>query len=242
MTMTELLETLLELQEVDNEIRKSEFNRDRLPKLIAEFDEKINEKEQRINNEREQLNSLQKDRRRLERELAISENARKTYESQLVEVTTAREYTALQHEIDAEKRKSTLMEEEILIIMDQIEEIVEDIDVLEKAFSVEVKEIKKEKAVLQSEHDSIDETLKKQYDNRKRVMIDVKPNILSQYNRIWRSRRMPVVAAIRKNACSGCFRALTPQKINIARMRERLLTCEGCGRMLYWPKESTRFV
>lgn len=240
--MTETLEVLLELQKVDDEIRVSEEARDSLPKKIAEYDERMNEMEHEINEEREQLNELQKERRRLERELTISENSRKTYESQLLEVTTAREYTALQHEIDAEKRKSAQMEEEILNLMDLIEEKAKHIEEKEKAFSAEDKDIRAKKDKLQAEYDSIDDTLKKQYEGRKKVLINVRPDILSQYDRIWRSRRTPVVVPIKKNACSGCFRALPPQEINEARKRERLLTCEACGRIIYWPEETRRFV
>ncbi len=240
--MTDILDTLLGLQEVDNEIRASEKARDQLPKRIAELDDKITGTEKKINEERDYLSGLQQEKRRLERELTISESARVTYENQLLDATTAREYTALQHEIDAEKRKSSQMEEQILDLMDEIEDNVTQIEESEKTFQVDVTAIKKEKNKLQKQYNSLDATLKRQYEDRKKVLINVRPDILSQYNRIWRSRRTAVVVPIKKNACSGCYRALPPQEINEARKRERLLTCEACGRIIYWPEETRRFV
>ncbi len=239
--MTETLEALLELQKVDEGIRENEKARDELPRQIAELDEQIEQLEKQLNSEREQLENLQKDKRRIERELSISESARVNFEEQLVEVTTAREYTALQHEIDAERRKSANMEEEILSVMDKIEAKIKTIETLEKTVTENVASFKTKKQVIQVQYDSIDSTLKQKYEDRKKVMLNVKPDILSQYNRIWRSRT-PVVAPVKKGACSGCYRALPPQMINMARMRDRLLTCEGCGRLVYWPEESSRFV
>ncbi|OQY28690.1 MAG: hypothetical protein B6244_06505 [Candidatus Cloacimonetes bacterium 4572_55] len=240
--MTELLQTLLDLQDVDNQIRKSEEARDKLPQLISEYNDQVENMKEKIDYEREELNTMQKEKRSLEMELSVSENSRTAYETQLLEVNTAREYTALQHEIDSEKRKAARLEDEILGIMDKIEAKASKIAELEKEFNESSKEIKKNVSKLQGEYDSLDDRLEKQYKGRKKVMINVRPNLLSRYNRIWHSRRTPVVVPIKKNACSGCFRALPPQEINVARQRERLVICEGCGRMLYWPKEIGGFV
>lgn len=240
--MIETLDVLLELQEVDNEILEREKARDDLPIKIAKYDEELAVLENKVNDERDALDQSQQERRRLERELSISEAARTKYESQLVEVTTAREYTALQHEIDAERRKSVQMEEEILKLMEQIEERIAKIEFLERDFHDQAKNIQAKKDILQKEYDSIDEDLKIHYDRRKRVLIRVKPDILSRYDRIWKSRRTPVVVPIKKGACSGCFRALPPQEINEARKCERLIACEGCGRIIYWPEETNSFI
>ena len=240
--MIEILENLLELQEIDNEIVSHERSRDQLPQKIAQFDTQITEMEDTVNRERALLDTTQQERRRLERELSISDTSRQKYETQLLEVTTAREYTALQHEIDSERRKSAKMEEEILSFMEQIDEQVQKIENLEKEFQEKAKDIQSEKETLQKAYNSIDDKLKYHYELRKKVLIKVKPDVLSVYNRIWNSRRTPVVVPIKKSACSGCYRTLPPQEINIARKRERLITCEGCGRIIYWPDETNQFV
>jgi len=45
------------------------------------------------------------------------------------------------------------------------------------------------------------------------------------------------VVAIVKGACGGCFRAQPPQVLQEARRGDRLLACDGCGRLLIWPPE-----
>ena len=44
--------------------------------------------------------------------------------------------------------------------------------------------------------------------------------------------------AILKGACGGCFRNQPPQLLQDARRRDRLLVCEGCGRLLVWPPDA----
>jgi predicted nucleic acid-binding Zn-ribbon protein len=45
------------------------------------------------------------------------------------------------------------------------------------------------------------------------------------------------VAALHNGACGACFRALPPAALQEARRRERLLSCDGCGRFLMLPPE-----
>jgi len=42
---------------------------------------------------------------------------------------------------------------------------------------------------------------------------------------------MPIV----KGACGGCFRAQPPQVLQEARRRDRMLSCDGCGRLMVLP-------
>jgi predicted nucleic acid-binding Zn-ribbon protein len=63
------------------------------------------------------------------------------------------------------------------------------------------------------------------------------PATRSRYERIVQSRDGRAVVAILKGACGGCFRNQPPQVLQDARRRDRLLTCEGCGRLVIWPPD-----
>jgi predicted nucleic acid-binding Zn-ribbon protein len=41
-----------------------------------------------------------------------------------------------------------------------------------------------------------------------------------------------------KGACSACFAALPPQRVNEARLADRLVLCDACSRILIWDEES----
>src|SRR5205823_12527842 len=58
-----------------------------------------------------------------------------------------------------------------------------------------------------------------------------------RYERIHGSREGRAVVPILKGACGGCYRAQPPQMINEAKKGDRLLTCDGCGRLMIWPPD-----
>jgi predicted nucleic acid-binding Zn-ribbon protein len=45
------------------------------------------------------------------------------------------------------------------------------------------------------------------------------------------------VVPIVKTACGGCFRTQPPQVLQEARRHDRVLVCDGCGRLLVMPPE-----
>jgi predicted nucleic acid-binding Zn-ribbon protein len=59
-----------------------------------------------------------------------------------------------------------------------------------------------------------------------------------RYERIRGSKEGRAVVAILKGACGGCYRGQPPQVLQEARRGDRLLTCDGCGRLLVWPPEA----
>ena len=63
------------------------------------------------------------------------------------------------------------------------------------------------------------------------------PSTRSRYERIRGSREGRAVVPIIKGACGGCYRGQSPQTLQEARRGDRILLCDGCGRMLIWPPE-----
>jgi predicted nucleic acid-binding Zn-ribbon protein len=60
--------------------------------------------------------------------------------------------------------------------------------------------------------------------------------LLSRYERIIK-RLGRAVVPITSNICLGCF-AVIPTSYTSSENRGKILQCESCGRIFYWPKES----
>ena len=63
------------------------------------------------------------------------------------------------------------------------------------------------------------------------------PATRSRYERILVSREGRAVVPVIKNACGGCYRGQPPQILQELRRADRVLLCEGCGRMMVLPPE-----
>lgn len=68
-------------------------------------------------------------------------------------------------------------------------------------------------------------------------MRPLEPTARSRYEKIRASRGGRAVVAITNGACGGCARTLTPHAQQDARKRDRLLVCDGCGRLLLLPPD-----
>jgi predicted nucleic acid-binding Zn-ribbon protein len=66
-------------------------------------------------------------------------------------------------------------------------------------------------------------------------LAELPPVTRQRYERIHSSREGRAVVPVVKNACGGCFRAQPPQMLQEIRRAERLLVCDGCGRILIQP-------
>ncbi|MDP6418187.1 MAG: hypothetical protein QF492_02485 [Candidatus Krumholzibacteria bacterium] len=68
---------------------------------------------------------------------------------------------------------------------------------------------------------------------RKELSESIRPQLLSRYERT--SKRLGrAVVPVTGNLCLGCF-AVIPTAFTSAENSDKILHCENCGRILYWP-------
>lgn len=77
------------------------------------------------------------------------------------------------------------------------------------------------------------EELKKCIASRKKLVPKINDPLETEYERI-RTFHREAVVPLRKNSCSGCYSAVPSQRImEMKYNREKIFTCESCGRILY---------
>jgi predicted nucleic acid-binding Zn-ribbon protein len=72
---------------------------------------------------------------------------------------------------------------------------------------------------------------------RAEVEAKLAPAARARYEKLRAGRAGRAVAAVTNGACGGCFHGLSPAALQEARRREKLLTCDGCGRLLVMAPE-----
>ena len=72
--------------------------------------------------------------------------------------------------------------------------------------------------------------------DRDQLVTEADPEIFQVYERLLRNKKDRVVVAIENRCCSGCHIMLTAQDENMVRRGERLIFCEHCSRIHYWPE------
>ena len=228
------LERLVELQRLDSEIAEVEAAAAAIPGVIRRIEEQLMKAKAALDAVTAETDRMMKLRRQQERELEEVTDQLKKRQSRLFEIKTNQEYSAVLKEIEGLKHKVSVLEEAILVLLDQIE--------------VELKaRAEEEQRVRSSEAEALRDTQRKEAElrqlrgrlselqgARKSRSKNVESSLLQQYLRLLKSRAGLAVAPVRDGSCEGCHVALTPQLYNEVRRNEEILTCERCGRILYW--------
>lgn len=229
----EQVKLLVELQGLDTQILKIERDLESIPEGLKSMEDAFKEKAGNLKKLEEGVKILQLKQKEKEGELGSKETSIKKFQGQLYQVKTNKEYTALEGEIGRARADNSLIEEEIIKILDQID--------------VENQRIAKEKEFLKAEESKFAEDKKRFEDEVRRIKSEVDglktrrstlvekidKSILAKYGRILKSKDGLAVVPVAGDSCQGCFRILPSQVIHEIRMKKDLVFCGNCARVLY---------
>src|SRR3989338_6559440 len=114
MPITELLNNLIALQEVDKEVYDCKRQLQEIPTTLKSLDFEAEATAAIVREKEDQLKAVQLKRKEKEIDLETKENSIKKFQGQLYQVRTNNEYNALEKEIGGLKADKSLLEEEIL--------------------------------------------------------------------------------------------------------------------------------
>jgi len=173
-----------------------------------------------------------KRRRVLDGEIAAYDVQQQRFEQQLLSVTTQHQLEAMQHEIAAVRAKRDVLENEALERLDAEERDTKARP--EKAHALERAEAEAQSTLarLDAEAATIKAELVALEARRAETAAALPAAARTRYEKLRAGRAGRAVAAIENGACGGCHRGLPPHALQEARRREKLLLCDGCGRLL----------
>ena len=234
------LQKLIALQNLDTTIRKLEKDQEAIPERRAEIEKEFDQRAFEIRALETRRDEAKHTRARLENEVVEQRGRAERAERNLMSSKKQDEYTAAIREADSARKQISQLETQILEQLetleqaeaalneraDEIASLNSDRDAKLKAFDDETGTIGDRLAVARKERDEVFANLPKQMSN--------------MYARIKaRIRDGVAVAEARNRSCSACFMSLRPQVMAEIRRGEEVLTCDNCGRILYYvPSES----
>ncbi len=229
----EQVKLLIELQGLDSHIFKMDSELESIPQKVKQMDEAFKEKSVNLKKAEDDLKALQVKRKEREGDLEGKEGTIKKYQSQLYQVKTNKEYTALQGEIERVRADNSLIEEDIIKILDRID--AENVRIAKEKDFLKQEEVKlnEDKKRLNDEAGRLKAELEGIRTQRQALVEKVDKDTLKKYERIVKSKDGLAVVPVAGEACQGCFRVMPPQVINEIKMKQAFVFCENCARLLY---------
>jgi len=227
------LEKLLELQRIDTEISRLNQEVAAFPKRVAEIETKLAGHLADVDKAKAAAKANEQNRRKYEGEIQALQQKISKYRDQMLAVKTNEEYRALGNEIKFAEEGIRGFEDKILESMIQSEDLDNNIKAAEKALTAERTEVEKEKKAAKECTAKDEAALKKLLPRRAALRAEINEGTLRQYDRVLKQRGS-AIAEVRDQICLACHVMLRPQVYNEVRAGDKLLTCDSCGRILYF--------
>ncbi len=234
--MLKILSIFLEIQELDMKML-------RLMRLKRERQGELQHIESLRHDLKHQLEAKQLEITELSKNIQIHEHKIleikdhiKKLESQQSSIKKVDEFNALTHEMSSAERERLATEQATSNLIDRRnmeEEILQKIK--ESLASSEESSLQLEKEI-RSSIQMINAEGKDLKAKRDQLLPAADPETLKIYERLLGNKRDRVVVPIENRTCNGCHISLTAQHENLVRKGERLIFCEHCSRILFWPE------
>ncbi len=227
------IKKLIELQAMDFEAYRLKMELKDKPSEIEALKQEFESKKSTFKSLEDQLKQVLLKQKELEGDLKSKEEGIIKADGQLLALKTNKEYQAKLMEIENIKADKSLVEEKLLLGMDEIEAARKAVEVEKAVVATFEKEFNIKKKQLEDAIAVAGDQLKVKESQRARVTPDVRPDILSRYERVLQNKEGLGIVPVKDHACGGCFMHLTEQIIHQIKMNDQLVSCDQCARILY---------
>ena len=234
--MNELHQPLLELQELDAQIKEAENRIAAFEPQLAQIEAPAAALEKDVEGTRATLTHAQTESRRLERAAEEKRERLRRYQERLEKVRNVREETAARTEIDLVRRAVEADEQEALEYMEQGRKVSLKLSELEKRLEAARAEVEPRRAELMTARAEVESERDILRDKRGNHAQRIPQPSLRTYERVRAGRPKPLMPMTASGACGNCYNTLPIQEQEQVRRGDALRACEACGVILYAPE------
>jgi hypothetical protein len=235
--LREDLRTILEIQEFDIQMirlmrlkREREAELRRIHSLREDLNHQVLVKEGEVIDLKKQVKLFELDIQELKSRIS-------KLESQQNSVKKVEEFNALTQEISGLERERAAKEQKLSDLYDKIateEDLLKNLKSSYETSRTSSEQIEREiVASIEAINDEGQQLKKKRDELSKKAH----PHMFMVYEKLIGNKKDRVVVPIENRCCSGCHILVTAQHENIVRKGEKLVFCEHCSRIHFWPEE-----
>jgi predicted nucleic acid-binding Zn-ribbon protein len=233
------LSQLILLQKLDTDIRQLREEIESLPQRQAVLEEQFAASVAEYLALRRSLEEALTRRGELEVRTETEQQRHLKFKADLMKSTNEREYTTAVREIDISRKMIATLESETLKLMEQIEKLEAEVAARTPDMEVRRVEVDRQLESLRTRATDAATEVEALLGQRPDLYGSLSPDARSNYDRLSRMRSGLALAEARNYSCLGCRMSLRPQVFNDIRRGEQVITCENCGRILYFNESVT---
>jgi predicted nucleic acid-binding Zn-ribbon protein len=233
------IRTLIKIQELDLEMDGLRERARAIPSESAELDAELAQARNAVDVAKEKHLELEKRQRHEELLLDDKNTLLRKYDQQLFSVKTNKEYKAMLAEMDLAKAEISTIEDRILELMTDIDYVKGEMVSADQTLRDEEAKVSESKRDLDAELENVQRDLKDRDQQKQALIPGVDEDLYRLYEKIRKAKTNgPGAVPIKNDSCSGCFMQIPPQVVNELIAGDRVITCQSCSRILYWPENA----
>lgn len=241
--MGAMLEALLELQELELQLVDIRRELSRKDKQVAAQRSRVDAAQQEMEAHEGQLRRLQLTFNELDSEVKARSGHIDKLRQQLNTVRTNKEYAAVLGQMNNEKADLSKLEGRAMQIMEEIEAKKREIAAVQQARQGEASRLQETQIQFDQTQESLSGRLARLEKQRAEATTKLDPRVVEQFARLSQryngeamAELQPADARETEFVCGGCFMTKRADIVNALRLRDEVVCCKSCGRILYLRK------
>jgi uncharacterized protein len=226
------LRYLYALQQIDLKLDELEELKGDLPQLVNELKSKVDSLKKSLQELETQIKSNKIKSEEADTEILDLTEKIEKYKKQQYQVKNNKQYDALTREIENSQKKIEQLNKDIDLFDGNFANAKEELQRIKEELALSAAELNEKQEELDTvSKENEEEELSLQH-QREKIIARIKKDDRQLYERIRKAKNGNAIVPVKRNACSGCFNSVPPQKMLELRQNEKLFTCEHCGRIL----------
>lgn len=235
--LTEVFDKLKALQVVLSKKCLVEEEVNEIPKVLTTKIELLNRIKKTSADKQKNLEDVMARARDLTVRMGEAEKERETYEKQMDQIKTQREYEALDKQIKDMVTKEGDYRKEIQKLETLRDDLKNQVDKEKVLIHKQEEEVRDEQAKIKHDVKEKQKVLKTLEKEEMKIVPGLDEDILFKFERIIKSKSGVGIVPIKNGICAGCHMILPSQFVNDVRSGTGIRFCPECSRILFCPME-----
>jgi uncharacterized protein len=236
-TTTVSLDVLRTLHRIHKQLADLKNRRDRGPRQIRAGEAEIKQREAELTRLREELKSMRKNTDQKQLQMKSNELKIKDLGVKLNLAASNREYQILKDQIAADKMANSVLEDEIIEMMEQADAFAPKIAEAEAAVKTMQEKVAETRTVVATQSASILADITRLEAELKQCEAELPDAIREPYLRMAKKLGEDALAVVVDDACGGCCQQIQVNVLSNIQLLQPSF-CRSCGRLLYLAEEA----
>ncbi len=228
------LEQLLILQDRDQKIRQIRTEIETVPLRRSSLETQLAASRASVEGLKQRARQVEIDRKRLELDVGTRTETVSRLKTQQYQTRKNEEFRAIGHEIERYENEIRKIEDDELELMVLADKVKADLAEEEKKATAAQNSIARQTADLEEKSKALESQLQGLSKERSELAGKIDEDLLGRFERLFKSKGDAAVVAIEHGVCTGCHMKVTTATAAQVRAGKEIVSCENCGRILYF--------